>query len=608
MATISTSNNEKLFRLDTFYGVNESPDGDTGLRMGDAAISRNFRVTKDGNLQIRTGYTENCTLSEGHQVRGIWSGYVGGTRYLLAACNGHIWNVNTSTWSATDIGALTDAPTHFFPFASNVYILNGVDYYKWTGTGSIAAVAGYAPIVATATPPAGGGTLLEAVNKLTGQKRQQFSPDGTLATFQLAETAITSVDVVKLNGAVQTLTTHYTVNSTTGVVTFTSTPTAGTNTVEITWTKETGDRATIVAQKFSEMYNGSTDNRIFLYGNGTNKAYYSGLDENGQATAEYFPDLNVLDVGTSNTPITSLIRHYNQLLAFKSDSTFLVDYDYITLSNGTVTAGFYTKAIDKDTGNIAPAQVKMVNNFPVSLHGNSAYRWSLFYSSGTQDERQAKRISDNVGRTLGGLSLSSAITWDDDYRREFWIVQNGTACVWNYSGEVDAGQSYTNNSWYIYTDIPATCFTQIGGTMYFGTADGTLCAVDENVRSDKGTDIDAYWESGSMSFGTEYLRKFLNRIHTVLKPDVNARITVTLETDRKSDFDEKVIGSGVLNFAHIDFAHWSFLLNDQPHTAKTKLKAKKFTTLKLIFKSQSSSATATIMSCVLHITDTGEAK
>ena len=131
-------------------------------------------------------------------------------------------------------------------------------------------------------------------------------------------------------------------------------------------------------------------NRIFLYGNGTNKAYYSGLDENGQATAEYFPDLNVLDVGTSNTPITSLIRHYNQLLAFKSDSTFLVDYDYITLSNGTVTAGFYTKALTKDTGNIAPAQVKMVNNFPVSLHGNSAYRWSLFYSSGTQDERQAK--------------------------------------------------------------------------------------------------------------------------------------------------------------------------------------------------------------------------
>ena len=46
----------------------------------------------------------------------------------------------------------------------------------------------------------------------------------------------------------------------------------------------------------------------------------------------------------------------------------------------------------------------------------------------------------------------------------------------------------------------------------------------KSVRSDKGTDIDAYWESGSMSFGTEYMRKIITRIQTVLKPDVNARI------------------------------------------------------------------------------------
>ena len=30
MAQIVSNNNEKLFRLDNFYGVNESPDGDTG--------------------------------------------------------------------------------------------------------------------------------------------------------------------------------------------------------------------------------------------------------------------------------------------------------------------------------------------------------------------------------------------------------------------------------------------------------------------------------------------------------------------------------------------------------------------------------------------------
>ena len=123
-----------------------------------------------------------------HPVRGLWAGHVAGVFHLLCACGGHLWDVDASAWTKTDLGEITDAETFLFGFAKKVYLLTGSEYYCWTGTGSVAAVEGYVPIVATATAPSGGGTLLESVNKLTGKRRQQFSPDGTATEFMLVET------------------------------------------------------------------------------------------------------------------------------------------------------------------------------------------------------------------------------------------------------------------------------------------------------------------------------------------------------------------------------------------------------------------------------------
>jgi hypothetical protein len=127
------------------------------------------------------------------------------------------------------VGTLTDAPTDFFGFDDKVYFLNGAEYKSWDGTGLFADVVGYRPLIATATPPAVGGTLEEPANTLTGRKRQLFSPDGAADDFVVAETSVTTIDAVYLNGVLQTLTTHYTVNTGTGTVSFVSTPDAGTN-------------------------------------------------------------------------------------------------------------------------------------------------------------------------------------------------------------------------------------------------------------------------------------------------------------------------------------------------------------------------------------------
>ena len=94
----------------------------------------------------------------------------------------------------------------------------------------------------------------------------------------------------------------YTADLAAGTVTFTAAPETGVNTLEIAWTNSTNFRGQVTAMRYAELYNGAQDSRVFVYGDGTNKAIYTGLDYDGNPRADYFPDLNVCDVGDANTP------------------------------------------------------------------------------------------------------------------------------------------------------------------------------------------------------------------------------------------------------------------------------------------------------------------
>ena len=127
MANINVIDNTKIYQLKKWLGLNESPDGDTGLKMGEAAEMRNFRITRESHLQIRPGYAAVCTFADGSPVRGLWSGYVDGAFHFLAACGGKVWDIDTQSWAAVSVGEIEDGPTHFFGFAKKVYILTGTE-------------------------------------------------------------------------------------------------------------------------------------------------------------------------------------------------------------------------------------------------------------------------------------------------------------------------------------------------------------------------------------------------------------------------------------------------------------------------------------------------
>ena len=226
MAQVNTRSGARQVRIERWLGLNENPDGETRLALGEASVMRNWRVTREGSLQVRPGYEALCTLAQNQPVLGLWAGAVAGEDRLLALCGGHVWELSgpaAGTGTAQDLGAVEGEHAFFFGFGQKAYLLTGSEYYVWDGEGGFAAVEGYVPLVAVASPPAGGGTLLEGVNKLNGKRRQRFSPDGTSTVFQLSETDIDQV--LSVEGTDIT----WSADTAKGTVTFASAPAQGTD-------------------------------------------------------------------------------------------------------------------------------------------------------------------------------------------------------------------------------------------------------------------------------------------------------------------------------------------------------------------------------------------
>lgn len=697
MARISSATNEKIFQLKSFLGLNQNPDGDTKLKLGEAAEMRNFIITRDGNLQRRAGtltikglatqyvlsvasettdviidaaegtklkmqpvagisdglivlsgdevsvsyfnaalYTDyywrrdashvwklkSVTATQSGytwkfyrvtavpqgsnlKVAGLWTGFVNGHEQLLTACDGKLWKLwddENHTFIRISLGDIdTSKNVHMFGFSGIVYMLNGSQYKQWDGT-TLRDVEGYRPLVRVSVPPAGGGENMENVNRLCGMRRLWISPDGTEKTFTLPEKNIQSVDYVKsFATGVNLDASAYTYDLAAGTVTFNEAPAQSVNSYEIGWTVANTFRNQVTAMRYSELYNSTQDTRVFIYGDGSNKMLYSGIDYDGQPRADYFPDLYEMVIGDANTPITALIRHYSTMMVYKSHSTYRVEYGTITLADGLQTAAFYSVPVNRTIGNAALGQAQLVLNSPRTLFGNECYEWrnNASYSSNLSlDERQAKRMSDRVYAALAEFGLAECKCYDDNPNQEYYICFGNKALVHNYAAD----------AWYYFTDFDAVCMVNFHGELYFGTSDARLKHMAYGYLSDDGDPIDAYWESGSMSFGADYMRKYAASLWIGIKPESNSEVYVTVQTDRKSVYTEKVVASRLTSFDPANFSHWSFQVNRKPHMKKLKIKAKKFVFYKLILKTQSADSTVTLLAADIRVRQTGYAK
>jgi len=572
----------------------------------------NTCLVQDHDQYMLSGYIATAVpTSAAKPIAGMWTGLCGGKEVLLAACDGKVyslWDDDNKQFERQAVGTIsTDKGVSFFPFNNKVYILNGYDYYEYNGS-TVSAVTGYIPVIVKQLSPDGsaspGGTETGSyVNLLINKRKVWISPDGnTNKTFTLPED-ITAVDSVtdRSTGTALTVNTDYTVSG--NQVTFTSNVelVAGVDAYEIAYTVPKHNpatvpddgipdyRAQVTGNLYAELFAGATDTAVFLYGNGTNRAIYTGMDEDGMPQADYFPDQYSVDVGDSNTPITAMIRHSGALVTFKTDSAWALTYSVTELVNENDTIAIYCTPLNKDKGNTVPGQVQLVQNNPITCSGTELYQWtgvSRYSSSIGRDERNAKRISDRVQTSIKEVSSKAICMWDDNDNCEFYIAGNGIALVWNYVLDV----------WYRYETFDAVRMCSFHGEVYYGSSDGRIRRLTDNANGDEGLAIHADWESGAMDFGAGNMRKYSSAMWVGLKPEEGTSVDVCIETDRKNTFREKVVSSTKAKVA------------GQPFMTRTKIKAKKFVYYRLKLSVDDKQPAVTVTDVNILVRATGYAK
>lgn len=606
----------KMFTVDKFLGINESGDGDTELKMGEASKMENFTITDAFNLKLRPGIkrVDFHTEREPAQILAMWSGFFG-TEELLILCDFYQGQDRIFIYTKDqnrnhvlkhkEVGVLgltteKNAYVSIFSFNGELYFTSA---QKTAGyNGEFYEKQPYVPLVIAGAAPSGGGTTLENINLLTPMRRETFNADGESKNFVLPSEAV-SVISISIDNVFYPLENLGSYNQIMHTFTFNEAPVKGVGNVEIVYSASTefADeiRMQIIKCRLHEEYNGSTDTRLFVAGNGTNKCYYTGVTSEGEATAMYFPAMNEVAVDMSNSQITGMIRHYSKLLVFKNDGTHSISYEPVTLTDGNTIAGFYLRPMNRDYGNEVLGQVQTINNYPRTITKDGIYEWRIT-SSYYKDERYAKRISDVVQRSLKQADISKIVTCDDDFTKTYYAFLNddeGTVLVNRYELSRDG-------IWCVYKSnlCKNVRYAMMhGGEMIFAN-DTEVFMFEESLTKDAAQEangipqkIPALWESGFMNFGADFRRKYSSIIYVSVKPQFNSQIIITAQTDKRADYMEKVIDDNVFEWENANFPDWTFNTNDRPKIRRIRLKVKKFVYYKLIFKIEKEGAKGTIL-------------
>lgn len=611
-----------MFTVDRFLGINEAADGKTEVNMGEASAMNNFFVTDACNLMMRPGIRRvDFTQSrEPAQILTVWSGqigadsgseedeylvvvdfYEGSDRFWMYTMVDGDWSVCFRQNGALGLTAAEGAEVKVFAFGSRLYVMS-------TGKtcvlqdGQLKEAEPYIPRVIAGMDPAGGGTTIENINLLTSKRRVDFSADGKATAFVLPSeaTAVLNVTVDNTQYPPEELGSF---NEESSTYTFTAAPAKGVGNVEFTYDTDAAateeSRRKILRMPLVEAYNGSTDTRLFVAGDGSSVCYYTGVTETGEASPLYFPAMNEVKVDVTGAAVTGLVRHYSKLLVFTREGAYTISYEPVTQTDGSTIAGFYLRTMNREFGNDAVGQVQTVNNYPRTVTREGIYEWRIT-SSYYKDERYAKRVSDKVKRSLRRADMARVVACDDTYEKTYYLFLNdadGTILVNRY----DIGK---DGVWCIYTSELCKNVKQAvvsGGKMIFRNDEELFC-FDESATKDAPTEaggeavaIKALWESGFMDFGADFRRKYSSQIYISLLPQSNSGLTITAATDKRSEYMEKSITTNLFSFENFGFPWLSFDTNDTPRIQRVRLKVKKFVYYKLIFKVDTPGARATIL-------------
>jgi hypothetical protein len=497
-----------------FRGVDFRGDEVNLIRSPDSVnVYKDYKETE--SIRTRPGMTLHVELPA--TVHGIF--FFNGNMIVHSGKN--LYTVTTGGKKTIIFSDANEAVSDSFIYNNIWYFKDGKNYLQYDGT-TIKEVEGYVPTTSIARKPAGGGTIFEDVNYLTGMRKNTFLADGESKEYFLDARNIDTdfPPLVKVDGVVADVTIDFVV----GKVVFKNAPgkpkTDGQDNVMVQFKKTVSGYADRIKKcTLLQVF----DNRVFFSGNPDypNMIYHCSLDD-----PSYCSDLDYYNEGLDNAAVNGMVAGNNALWVFREPSQ----------SNATVF--YHTPTIDSDYGKIYPSTHSNVTTGCVGRAIN--FNDDIVFFS----DRGMEGISGDVTteQVLGHRSslVDRKLIKESDYKDMVLAEWEGYLIV--FIGDkaylADSRATFNNNGekeydWFYWEmSEQITCARVEKGVLYLGTNNGVYTLTDNEKV------LESYWVTPKDKFKSPSRLKTTNKRGCVVEATGDVSVYAKIE-----DTDFELIGN-----------------------------------------------------------------
>lgn len=517
--------------------------------------------------------------------------------------------------------AMADARSRSWQMADKLYIQDGKALLVYDGsTVKTAASAAYIPTLTIAKSPSGGGEEYEALNLLQPGFKELFAGDGSAAEYQLSFGSLDSTAVqVRIlesegNWVTKTEGTHFSVNRSSGKVTFTTapgkSPVTGEDNVEITAYRTVSGYADRINKCTLGILFGVSGNadRLFVSGNpDTDYIHYDWYS--GQNDPTYWPDTAYATVGASSSAVMGYTIINNYLAAIKDDRE---PERNIVIRQGNLVdnePAFPIYNTLQGPGAVAKWSGAYLKTEPLFLTSLGVYAVTTSDISGEKYSQNRSYYLDGKLREEPDLSDAFGFVWNDLY----WLCLNNVAYILDglqpLSTDRSAPYSTRQYAGFYRTNLPAHVMWQQDGRLYFGSAAGVVYRFFADTAAprsynDDGAAIDAYWTTGYIYGGAFERNKLFRRISLLL--DSLPVTSVEIQARRRGLWQTvryESLRTRYLSWANSVWSKWTWRADATPKTLVTKAKVKKADKVQYRFRNAQLNEPFSLLQYAVEYTD-----
>lgn len=447
-------------------------------------------------------------------VYGIFFYKVGNTDITLVHSGTTLYKVDGEEREELYTG-LNPAKSDSFIYNNIWYFKDGINYLQYDGE-TIGEVVGFVPTTSIGRKPAGGGTVYQDVNMLTGIRINTFLADGESTEYYLDAQSIDTdfQPIVSINDVVLDIT-AYTVDTVNGKIIFNTAPTKpltdGQDNVSVKFRKTVaGYRNRINNCTLLQVF----DNRVFFSGNKDypNVVWHCSLND-----PSYCSDLDYYNEGLDLAKITGLVAGNNALWVFKEPS------------QANTTVFYHNPTIDSEYGKIYPSTHSSISTGCIGKAINFNDDISFFSDRGMEaingdvtTEQVIAHRSSLVDRVLMAEANYKDMLLEEWEGYLMIFIDNKVYLA-------DSRATFTNENhieyewfyWNLSKNI--TCTKVHEGVLYLGTSEGVYTLTDTDSA------VESYWTTPIDKFKNPQYQKTTNKRGCVV--EATGDISVSVKTN-----------------------------------------------------------------------------